>query len=466
MGVMMKPLFKTKKRENDAGAITEKISIPARWQWLAFAIGVAIILVPWIWKIWSNYHQAPEIKTARLQKAAVSSATPCIIVLPFDNASADPEQKYFSDGLSEDITAALSKMPNLMIIARHSSYAYTGKPIDAAASGRDFGATHVLEGSFRRTDERMQISARLTDSAKGVPIWSATFDRELSDFFQLEEEIISNILAALQIDLTGKEPARRWRPISKNIDAYLKIMQAREHFRRFTQEANGRCRELAGEALVIDPDNAAAHRLIAWTYLLDARAADARSAAASLERAVAAAQNAQRLDETDADLYHLWAGIHLLDRQYDAAIGAIQKASALDPNNADIFAYKALILNCSGQPTQARTDINAAMRLNPLYPAWYEEVSGMSHQLLGQYEAALTACKNYKARRPDDSSAHARLAIIYSLLERKEDARAEVEAILRIDPNFTLARWAQLQRYRYPAVADVEIEALRRAGLR
>ena len=325
---------------------------------------------------------------------------------------------------------------------------------------------YVLEGSLRWSNNRVRITAQLIDAITGHHIWAETYDRDISDFFELEEEIILNILAALQVQLTEGDQAIIWRKGAKNIKAYLNVQQALQHFRSFTKEANFRSRELAEKTIAIYPDYVAAYRILAWTYWMGARFRFDSSPADSIKKATALALKALSMDDTDPNLYYLSAGINLIQRKLNDAIKDIQKAHELYPNGADILAYNALVFNYSGRPSEALAAIKNAMRLNPHYAGWYEGTLGVSHQLLGQYEEALKAYKNATNRMPKSYIFHARLAIIYSILGRNEEARAKIEKILTMNPNFSINIWRNSQLYMDKAASDIEIKDLRKAGLK
>ncbi len=416
---------------------------------------------------WNIYlHQSKKIEPASLDKMAYPlPQKPSIVVLPFVNISGKPDQEYLCDGITEDIITALSKTPKLMVISRTSSYAYKGKSATIATISEDLGVKYVLEGSLRRSNNQVRITAQLIDAITGHHIWAENYDRDISDFFELEEEIILNILAALQVHLTEGDQAIIWRKGAKNIKAYLNVQQALQHFRSFTKEANFRSRELAEKTIAIYPDYVAAYRILAWTYWMGARFRFDSSPADSIKKATALARKALSMDDTDPNLYYLSAGLNLIQRKHNDAIKDIQKAHELYPNGADILAFKALVFNYSERPSEALAAIKNAMRLNPYYAGWYEGTLGVSHQLLGQYEEALKAYKNATNKMPNSYMFHARLAIIYSILGRNEEARAKIEKILTMNPNFSLNIWRNSQLYMDKAASEIEIKALRKAGL-
>ena len=444
--------------------VQAKETLGRRWRKIAISAAVVVVIVG-VLGIWQFYRR-PTVEPASVEKMAFPlPEKPSIVVLPFVNISGKPDQEFLCDGITEDLITSLSKTPELMVIARTSSYAYKGKPVTIAQISEDLGVKYVLEGSLRTSNNRVRITAQLIDAITGHHTWAETYDRDISDFFEMEEEIILHILAALQVQLTEGDQAIIWRKGAKNIKAYLNNQQALQYFRRFTKEGNFRCRELAKKTIAIYPNYVAAYRMLAWTYWMGARYRFDSSPADSIKKATALAQKALSMDDTDPGLYYLLAGINLIQRKHNDAIKDIQKAHELYPNGADILAYKAFVFNYSGRPSEALAAIKNAMRLNPHYAGWYESVLGVSYQLLGQYEEALKAYKKAANRMPNSYPYHARLAIIFSILGRNEEARAKIEKILTMNPNFSIKLWRNSQLYMDKAASEMEITALINAGL-
>jgi adenylate cyclase len=320
---------------------------------------------------------------------------PSIAVLPFVNMSGDPEQEYFSDGITEEIITALSKVPKTFVIARNSTFTYKGKPVKVQQVGQELGVLYVLEGSVRKAGNRVRITAQLVDAVTGHHLWAERYDRELKDIFALQDEITLKILTALQVKLTEGEQARVWAKRTDNLEAFLKYLQARQYFGLFSKDGNILARQMAQEAIELDKKYCDPYVLLALTHWFDARLGWSESRADSLKQAYLLAQKAQTLDDSHPDVLMLLAGIHLYERLYEQAIAEGQRALALGPNNADIHAIMAHILRFSGRFEEAIVMIQRAMRLQPSHPSWYLGELAMSYYYLGRYEAAIGLAKQF-----------------------------------------------------------------------
>ncbi|MFO7737007.1 MAG: adenylate/guanylate cyclase domain-containing protein, partial [Desulfatiglandaceae bacterium] len=217
-----------------------------RKRWPSATVAVALTLVLGALAVWNFYSRPPAIEPASIEKMAFPLPDkPSIAVLPFDNMSGDPEQEYFSDGLTEEIITALSKTDQLFVIARNSTFTYKGKPVKVQQVAEDLGIRYVLEGSVRKDAERVRITAQLVDAIEGIHLWAERYDRDLKDIFEVQDEITMRIITALQVKLTEGEQARISGNATDNLEAYLKELQAREHFFRMNKQGSMRARELA-----------------------------------------------------------------------------------------------------------------------------------------------------------------------------------------------------------------------------
>ncbi|NIR12775.1 MAG: adenylate/guanylate cyclase domain-containing protein, partial [Desulfobacterales bacterium] len=209
---------------------------------------------------------------------------PSIAVLAFDNMSADPEQEYLADGISENIISALSKISKLFVIARHSTFTYKGKPVKVQQISRELGVRYVVEGSVQREGDHIRITAQLIDAVKGNHLWSETYDRNLEDIFALQDEITLKILEALHVGLTHGEQARVWAKGTDNLEAYLKVLQAQENIYQMNIESNARARQLAEEAIALDSEYATAYLFLGRTHVMDVLYGSSKSPRDSMVR--------------------------------------------------------------------------------------------------------------------------------------------------------------------------------------
>jgi TolB-like protein/class 3 adenylate cyclase len=222
---------------------------------------------------------------------------PSVAVLPFTNLSGDPEQGYFSDGLTEDLITDLSRLSGLFVIARHSVFTYKGKAVKIEEAGRELGARYVLEGSVRKAGDRVRITAQLVDATTGHHLWAERYDRELKDIFALQDEITEKIVAALAVKLTAGEQKRIGRQYTDNLEAYDYYLRGLEYYFRYTKETNAQARQMFERALELDPNFAAAYAYLGWTSFMEwgmQWSQDLRS----LKQAFALAQEAIALDES------------------------------------------------------------------------------------------------------------------------------------------------------------------------
>jgi adenylate cyclase len=391
---------------------------------------------------------------------------PSIAVLPFVNMSGDPEQEYFSDGLSEDIITALSQLPDMFVIARNSTFTYKGKSVNVQQVGRELGVRYVLEGSVRKAGDRVRITAQLIDATTGHHLWAERYDRDLEDIFAIQDEITLRILKALQVKLIDGEQAPLITKGTENIEAYLKTLQARSYFRRYDRGSSLLARQIFEEVIALDPQYPMPYAMLGWTYWNDVFVGWSDSPSESMKRAFALAQKCIALDDSFPAAHGLLSWVYLMKRQHDRAILEAEKAVALDPNSADAHMWLGNVLNFAGRPDEAILVLERAIRLNPFAPSTHLHMLGMAYRETGRYEESITACKKALKLRPTNIYAHIVLAVTYSLLNRQEEAHAEAAEVLSIDPKFSLDYIAESRPHIDPANTTRFIEALRKAGLK
>jgi adenylate cyclase len=391
---------------------------------------------------------------------------PSIAVLPFVNMSGDPEQEYFSDGITEEIITALSKTPKLFVIARNSTFTYKGKPVKVQQVGRELGVKYVLEGSVRKADNKVRITAQLVDAKTGHHLWAERYDRELKDLFALQDEITKEIITALQVKLTEAEEARVLAKCTDNLEAYLKLLQGREHVHRLNKEDNAQGRQLINEAIALDPQYASAYTYLAGTHHLDAWLGSSKSPRESTAKAIELAQKAIALDDSLAEAHGLLGYLYTMTRQHDKGIVKAERGVALDPNSASALAWLGQNLYWADRPEEAIPVLKKAIRLNPVPPSWYLFTLAMAYRDTGRYEEAISACKKALHREPKDVITRLVLTATYGLSGREEEARSAAEEVLRIDPKFSLDRLARTRPHKNQANTKSYIDSLRKAGLK
>jgi adenylate cyclase len=391
---------------------------------------------------------------------------PSIAVLPFVNMSDDPEQEYFSDGITEEIITALSKTPKLFIIARSSSFTYKGKSVWIPSVGRELGVRYVLEGSVRKAGDQVRITAQLIDAKKNHHLWAERYDRNLTDVFAIQDEITMKIITALQVELTEGETAHFLAKGTNNLEAYIKILKATEYLRRWNKEANANSRQLSKEAIELDPKYHNAYRMLAWTHMADIQLGLSKSPRQSLKEAFKLVQKALDLDESDAPSHSLLGFLYTVTRQYEKAISEGEQAIELSPNLASAYAHLSRILHYAGRYKESITLIKKALRLDPIPPDWFFLALGSSYQFVDKSEEAVEQFKKILRHNPDDLLTNIRLAAAYSQLDRKEEARAAAAEVLRLNPKFSVEYIAKKWPYKNQADKDLITNALRKAGLK
>jgi adenylate cyclase len=389
---------------------------------------------------------------------------PSIAVLPFANMSGDPEQEYFSDGISEDLITDLSRISGLFVIARHSAFVYKGKHVSVEQVGRELGVRYVLEGSVRKANDRLRITAQLVDATTGGHIWAERYDRDLEDIFALQDEVTRKIVAALEVRLTEREQAGVEDVPTDNLEAYDSHLRGLAYFRRGTKESNRQAREMFEKAIELDSEFAWPHVMLAYTYWLDwwnQWTDDPRV----LERAFEFAQQAMALDDSSG-AYTVLSWLNLLvSRQHQLAISQAEKAVSLSPNHPAPYVALANALTHSGYQEETIRAAKTAIRLNPHDPTAAEMYLCNAYRLLQRYEDAIAACKRSLNAQPGSLTTHLVLAVIYVDLDETQSAKREAAEILRVSPRFSLEGLEQRLAYTDAAVTEHMITALRKAGL-
>jgi adenylate cyclase len=385
---------------------------------------------------------------------------PSIAVLAFENMSGDPEQEYFSDGLSEEIITALSKTPKLFVIARNSSFTYKGKPTKVQQISRELGVKYVLEGSVRKSGDRVRITVQLVDAKTGNHLWAERYDGDIKDIFALQDEITKNIITALQVKLTEGEQARVWAKGTNNLDAYLTYLKAYEHFRSFTKNNMILTRKACQEAIKMDPNYAAPYTVLGSAHLIDFWMNWGKSRAYSVEQANAAIEKAITLDPL-SDLPNAVLGhLLLVQRQFDHAVATGEKSIDLNPNGDLNMVLLGITFNNVRRYEEAIILFKKAQRLNPDGPAWYIHNAGISYLNLERYDEAIVECKKALRRNPHHFPALPVMASAYGLSGQLDKGREVVSQILKINPNANVEDYGR--GYKFKTDAEKYQDGLRK----
>jgi adenylate cyclase len=391
----------------------------ARWVHPAYrALAVALLLLAGGLLAGRYFWRPPRSTQDAALRTAAAPATlplpdkPSIVVLPFDNMSKDPEQDYFSNGITEVLTSDLSRISSLFVIARNTAFTYKGKATNVQAIGKELGVRYVLEGSVQKAADQVRIVTQLVDTTTDAHVWSERFDRPFTDIFALQDEIVQKIVTTLKLQLTLQEQGWIVRKHTDNLEAYDYLLRGIEPFFRVTKETNVQARQMFEKALALDPHYVEAEVYLGVTYLLEwiwRWNADPQT----LERASALAHQALALNDSLPGAHSLLSQVYAQQQQYDQAIAEGERTIALDPNNAFSYERQAVVLNFAGKSEEALRMMEQAMRLNPHYPPFYLGDLGWTYRLTGRYTEAVATLQEAISRSPNLMVYHALLPDSY-----------------------------------------------------
>jgi len=386
-----------------------------------------------------------------------------IAVLPFLNLSAQKEQEYFCDGITEEIITGLANIPLLFVIARNSTGVYKGKSVKVQQVGRELGVRYVLEGSVRTAADRIRITAQLIDATTGHHLWAERYDRELKDIFALQDEITVKILTALQLKLTRGMRANIWVGATNNLNALEKYCQGVDEL--WSQGNHILARQLLEEAVRHDPEFISPYVSLGWCHMIDFWLGLTEPPEQSMEKALELGHKALALNDRVALPYSLLGKIYYTKGQYEKAIKTGKRAVALNSNEADCHAHLACILTYSGRPEEAIYWSDKAFSLNPTPPFFYFIYLAQVYNVLGRYEEAIDAYKEALHYAPENPFTYIGLTEGYSLLGDKKKAREAAAEVLRVFPTFSAEYHVKIMAYRNQADEERFLEALSKAGL-
>jgi len=423
--------------------------------------------------IWKLYLKPAPVKRASLERMAFPLPDkPSIAVLPFVNMSKDPEQEFFSDGLTEEIITALSKSPNLSVVARTSTLAYKGKSIPMDQVAQELRVRYILEGSVRRAGDQVRISAQLIDAKTGHHQWAERYDGNMRDVFAIQDEIASKIMKTLQVKLrVGPDPGET-RGGSKNAEAYLKSLEAYEQMVRCTTEGRSQAQRLFEEVIALEPNFSRGYSGLALCIGIEVNSRGRGGNVfykESMARAMDLAQKALSMNEADAFNHAVQAYLFVLVRQHDKAVAHAERALALDTNSFLALDYSACALMYSCKGKEALAAFEKADRLNPSFPFMPIHLCWV-YLLLGRYEEAFQQAQGAVERNRDyvwgQWVAQLLLAATSNLTGREAEARAAAGKVLDITPKFTVGQWRFNLAFKDNDQIDVAMNALRKAGLK
>ena len=390
---------------------------------------------------------------------------PSIAVLPFENMSNDPEQEYFSDGISEDIITDLSKISGLFVISRNSSFVYKGKSVNVRQVGRDLGVRYVMEGSVRKAGNKVRITAQLIDSNTDGHVWAERFDRDLEDIFAVQDEVTQKIVSALQVQLSQVEQERLTFRGTDNLDAYDYLLRGKEYYLRFTRDGNQQAHLLYEKAVELDPNYATALAELARVRVQARNHGWTANLSEPLKQAADFAERAVKLNDSLPQAHVVLGFINMWKRDHEAAISEVSQGLALDPNHAEGHMYQAIILGFAGKSEESMEWVEKAIMLNPGAPFWYLFAQGNAYYSLGRYPEAIASCIKAAISNPNFIFAHLLLLACYSNLGKQEECRAEMQECLARMPDLTISWAEEVMPYKDHDVLKRFVNDLREAGL-
>ena len=390
---------------------------------------------------------------------------PSIAVLPFTNLSTSREQEFFADGMTDDIITALSRIGELFVISRGSSFAFKGRVMPAKQAAHELGVRYILDGSVRSADNRVRVTAQLTDGRSGSSIWAERYEGTLDDFFAVQDDITKNIVQALQVTLTSGEAARLWEGQSKNLRAWEKAVLGRQVFQRFSTADSDRGRRLLEEAVNIDPGFTGAMALLGITHYWDARYS------ISVDRAEAIAKAdryAAQIEAIDPGLGHLCtqkSSIAFVRGQHDEALRWGAMAAERSPGDTRAHGFLGMFQIYAGQLPAALASFKLAMRHCPYPEVYLFYYPGIIHMWLGEYDKALDYVLENQRLEGDEPYSAAYVAAVHGLRGEEHKAAEIVRKLLEATPSFGLRNIRHSELYKDTTRLDRLIDVLQKAGL-
>jgi TolB-like protein/tetratricopeptide (TPR) repeat protein len=428
----------------------------------------------------NNIARPVRVDRAQLASASVSPGParavlplpdkPSIAVMPFQNMSADPEQEYFVDGIVEEITTAIARLPWLFVIARNSSFTYKGKPVDVKQATRELGVRYILEGSVRKAGNRVRITGQLIDTHTSAHIWADRFDGTLDDIFDLQDRVAASVVGTIEPRLRLSEIERASRKLPESLNAYDLYLRARAQFYRYSEEGFGEAITLLRQALAIDPSYAPAAALVGWCRWLGRTQGWGALSDSDISTTVRLCRQVLERERNDAETM-VQAAFALANfaREVTFAATVINRAVALNQNAAIAWLLKGWLHANLSQPQPAIEAFNRAMRLSPLDPLSYLNAAGLAHAHLmaGRFGLAIEWANRALDDQPRLTYTMRARIVANAQLGRLDDARAELGRLLALQPGFTIAKYREIFALSAESadVSELFVAGLRLAGL-
>jgi adenylate cyclase len=409
---------------------------------LITAIAASLVIVGGL-TVWLKPWESEVERADPAKMAYTLPDKPSVAILPFDNLSAGKEQEYFSDGITEDIITDLSKISGLFVVASDSTFAYKGQPVKIRQVAEEMGVRYVLKGSVRRTEEKIRITAQLIDAMKGNHIWAERYDRELSDIFLLQSEVARQVAKTLAVTLKANENERLFQKYTANIDAYDIFLRARRTVDAPTRDNILRGEKLFNQVIELDPNFAGGYAGLSFNYSVQVRFRYSDSPSTHLAQTFELANKAIEVDGNYAWGYIALGGAHLANGDAEAAVDAVRQALTIEPNGYDANLFIGFYLSFTGNAALAVEHLLLAKRLSPVVTVRSMAFLALAEFMNRNYTETVRILTEMNRKFPKNGAFNSRVvfAAAYTLLERPEEAAAEVKKLMDARPNFNLVQW-------------------------
>ncbi len=444
---------------------------------LAFGLPIALIL-SWVFdlttrgivrtkhldKIAETSHQSMATETEE-QESPLDVQPNSLAVLPFANMSDDPEQEYFSDGLTEDIITDLSLIPGLFVIARNSTFTYKGKSVDVRRLGEEMGVRYVLEGSVRKSANQVRVTAQLIEAVSGHHLWAKKYDRGLEDVFAVQDELTKEIVTALDVELVSGERGKHQRDRVKNPEARDALYRGMAKFYKFDETSHAQAKIFFEQFTRLEPDSIIGYVWQAQMCQMEIFMGWGDDKDSSLKNMEVLIEKALKIDDRDplalghAGMHQLFLGNH------DQSIAFAEKALAEAPGMDSPYYSLGWFQMFNENPMEGIENLKRAMRLSPIVTAPRITILGTAYRNAGQLELAVATLENSVKRFPSFISGRVALTSCYVLVGKEHEAKQEAREILRRDPTYTIARYTTPNLYRNKETMEKWAESLRKAGI-
>jgi TolB-like protein/Tfp pilus assembly protein PilF len=421
-----------------------------------------------VYRVLLNVDEPAEISDIQSRATHLSLPDkPSIAVLPFNNMSGDPDQEYFSDGITEDIITALSRIRQFFVIARNTTFTFKGQAVDVQAVAKELGVRYVLEGSVRKARNRVRITAQLIDGETGNHVWAERYDRDLEDIFAVQDEITQTVVGAIGPELDRAERERALQTPPENLNAWNLFHRGRWHLNKFETSEVLAAKDYFRRAIEIDPSFAQAHAGLAEAEFISFFAVFTDTAADNLEHGLVAAKKAVALDDRDSVAHATLGVLHFARREHALATEALQNALAVNPSSANAHHWLGLVYAFDGRPEDAITEQEIATRLSPNDPRlWaFMNVRSYSYLHMRRFEEAAEWATRAMRQPNTPIPPYIIHVIALSHLDRCEEAQQATNTLLEKFADVSIAKIRETIPFKREQDVEIWVDGLRKAGV-